>query len=692
MTESPLPENEFLTQLISVIEKNIANEQFGVSELADQLNMSRSNLLRKVKKDSKLSVSQLISQVRLKRAMELLRKTSQNVSEVAHQVGFNSPSYFIKCFREYYGYPPGEVGKRENVPAVPVGTLPDEVLPQAKPGTRRLAVALSVITIVAIAMAILLWPRRNEISSDSEKSIAILPFKNESNDSTNVYLVNGLMEATLTNLQKFQNLRVISRTSAEKYRNTAKSIPEMARELNVQYFVEGSGQKIGDRILLNIQLIDANTDRHLWAKQYRRESKDIFELQEEIARNIADEIELILTPEVEDKIEKKPTEDLVAYDYYLKGKDLFYRSKRPDLEASIPWFKKAIEKDPKFALAYATATMVYYYLDVFNLQKQYTREIENCADNAMLHDPKLSESHIAKALALAARQRYEMSIPYFEKALEIDPRSGLVLHFLTEFYNIHVPHPPKYLEYAIRKVKVDNAVDSITASFNYFHLSNALLQNGFPVDARRYIDKCLKLNPTSYFGGFLRAYIYYATDRNCEKARELLVAEWKKDTTRFDILQEVGKMSFMMRDYQRARACYDHAVPTMKMYGLDIFKHEYLRIAAAYAMTGDKMKAEEYVKEFKIFADADLTMYKDANLSGYYAYQKDYDKAIEYLTRFANQHDNFLYWMLIAREDPMFDGLKTHPGFDPAMKIIESKFMAMNKAMNERWGDDFKDL
>src|SRR5690349_19822638 len=105
-------ESEFLSQIRALIERNISNEQFGVSELAEEMNMSRSNLLRKVKKETQLSVSQLISQVRLKKAMELLKTTSLNVSEVSHEIGFNSPSYFIKCFREYYGYPPGEAGKR----------------------------------------------------------------------------------------------------------------------------------------------------------------------------------------------------------------------------------------------------------------------------------------------------------------------------------------------------------------------------------------------------------------------------------------------------------------------------------------------------------------------------------------------------------------------------------------------------
>src|SRR6187549_1446427 len=128
MTDSTPLESDFLSQLTAIVEKNIANEQFGVSELADEMNMSRSNLLRKVKKETNLSVSQLISQVRLKRGMEMLRKSSLNVSEISHQVGFSSTSYFIKCFREYYGYPPGEVGKRseEELNSIP-DNLPTQI-------------------------------------------------------------------------------------------------------------------------------------------------------------------------------------------------------------------------------------------------------------------------------------------------------------------------------------------------------------------------------------------------------------------------------------------------------------------------------------------------------------------------------------------------------------------------------------
>lgn len=692
---SSTPETGFLADLITVIDKNISNELFGVSELADEMNMSRSNLLRKVKKETNLSVSQLISQVRLKRAMELLKNTSFNVSEVSGQVGFNSTSYFIKCFREYYGYPPGEVGKGEQAVHTEPQNLPDTtqetITPVAAKRSRSRWLALAGVASLLIILAIYLL-NRNSVNAGEDKSIAVLPFKNDSNDSTNLYLINGLMESTLNKLQQIENLRVVSRTSVEKYRHTSRSIPEMAKELNVKYFVEGSGQKIGDRIVLNIQLIEASTDKHVWSKQYRREAKDIFDLQEEVARNITEEIQVFITPEEKSRIQKKPTDDLVAYDYYLKGKDLFYKSTRKEMEESIAWFNKAIERDPKFSLAYASAAMVFYYLDIFNAQKPHSADVDNYAEKAILYDSKSSESMIAKALSFAMKHQYELSVPYLEKALEYDPNSGLVLHFLTEFYNIHVPHPPKYLEYAIRKVKIDRAADSATASFAYFHLSNALLQNGFVDEALKYNEKSLQLNPKNYFAGFVNDYIYFAKDHDAKKAKERLLARWQKDTTRFDILHEVGKMSFIAGDYTTAASCYDRSIAMMKIFGLDIFKHEYLRVAVAYHKTGQEEKATDYISQYKAFADQDRTIYKGLYLAGYYCYMGDKAKANELLTEFARQQDNFLYWLLFMRDDAVVDDMKDVKNFEAAMIQIEKKFWKKHEEVKEKFEDDFRNL
>jgi TolB-like protein/AraC-like DNA-binding protein len=681
-------ENEFLTQINAVVEENISNEQFGVTELADKMNMSRSNLLRKVKKLTNLSVSQLISQVRLTKAMDLLKTSSLNVSEVSHTVGFNSTSYFIKCFREYYGYPPGEVGKKEGESVMPMpGTLPPSLSSWRK---RNVIVVGGSILIVVLAVSLFLYySKPASPSSDLEKSIAVLPFKNESNDSSNVYLINGLMESTLTNLQKIENLKVVSRTSVERYRNTSKSIPEMAKELNVKYFVEGSGQKIGDRILLNIQLIEGATDRHLWANQYRREAKDIFELQQEIAKTIAEEIQVVITPEAERKIEKKPTDNLVAYDLFLKGKDFFYKIRRKDLEEAAIYFKKAIEHDEKFALAYATGAMVYYYLDIFQTDKKYSSELADYADKALAYDANLVESMVAKALSYASKKDFKSAVSYLEKAFEEDPNSGIVVHFLTEFYSIHLSNPGKYLEYALQGVRIDQEgfVDSATTSFKYFHLSHAMTQAGFIDEALIYVDKSLAYNSNAPFSRYFRIFVLYAKSRNLPQTKDLLIKELERDSMRLDILQEVGKVFYMMRDYKSAYTYYKKFLELKEAMGLDINRTENLRIGMILSKRGQEKKAKELIKDYKDFADNDQTIYKDLHLAGYYCYQKDFDKAMEHLKLFSKK-DNYVYWALLLEDDPIIEPMKDFPEFKEVMKTIKTKFWnrheELKKMMREK--------
>lgn len=682
-------QNDFLSQITLIIEKNISNEQFGVSELADEMNMSRSNLLRRVKKETRLSVSQLISQVRLKHGMELLQKSAMNVSEVSHQVGFSSTSYFIKCFREFYGYPPGEVGKRATEKAATetlTGTSDTENQLSQRPGftpapeSKLKFYVIGTVVLAAIITAGLLYFTFSQPESSSpEKSIAVLPFKNDSNDSSNIYLINGLMEATLNNLQQIKDLKVISRTSVEKYRNTAKSIPEIAAELGVNYFVEGSGQKMGDRILLNIQLIEASTDRHLWANQYRRDTKDIFELQQEIAKNIANEIQVLITPEEKARIEKIPTDNLVAYDFYLKGKELLYLGSK-DLEKAIPFFKKAIELDEDFAHAYASVAFTYYYLDIFKAEKKHEAEIGSYADRALLYDAKLAESLMAKALSYIYKKEYEQALPYLEKALEYNPNSALIIGFLSDFYANYLPNTAKYLEYSLMGVRINiGSTDSVNASFNYLRMGNALVQCGFVDESLKYIDKSLAFNPQNPYSRYVRAFILYAAGGDLNRTRELLIEEFNKDSTRFDILQDIGKVSYYMRDYEGAYQYYKKFIEIRETRQLDVYRHENLTIGIVLSKVGLTEKSEELIKSFKSWVDNDRSIYRHLGLAGYYIHLGDTEKAIEHMRLFAKE-DNYQYWVvLFFKNDPACEHFKDLPEFRKAMHDIDTRFWDNHK-------------
>ena len=199
--------SDFSSQAKAIILENISKEQFGVSELAEMMHMSRSNLLRKIKKDTQLSASQFIRLVRLEKSREMLKQNTFTVSEIAFQVGFGSTSYYVKCFREQYGYPPSEAGNekpKEDVEAI-------QQIGLRKYKWQMLAV---VSLIVIIAVAVMFITKKSSLTpvAETEKTIAVLPFKNESSDTLNLYFVNGLMESALNNLQKISDLRVISRT------------------------------------------------------------------------------------------------------------------------------------------------------------------------------------------------------------------------------------------------------------------------------------------------------------------------------------------------------------------------------------------------------------------------------------------------------------------------------------------------
>ncbi|MGK0489242.1 MAG: TolB-like protein/AraC-like DNA-binding protein/Tfp pilus assembly protein PilF, partial [Candidatus Endobugula sp.] len=659
-------ENDFLNQLTRVVEENLSDENFGVSELAEAINMSRSNLLRKLKKSTGLSVSLFIRQVRLKRAMALLQNSSQNVSEVSFAVGFSSTSYFIKCFREEYGFSPGEASKRKR-DEPPVNQV--EIIPYNR--RRNSAVVIATLVILFVVLYFVAKPTSQPSSGQLEKSIAVLPFKNDSSDSTNVYLINGLLESTLNNLQKIKDLRVISRTSSEKYRNTSKSIPEIGKELNVSYFVEGSGQKIGNEILLNIQLIEAGIDKHLWAKQYSRQATSIFELQEEIAISIAAEIQAIITPQEQNLIQKKPTNNLEAYDYFLKGQNEFIMATDEGYREAIIFFNKAIDLDPEFARAHAGIAICYHYLDLFKEEKKYLAEINNHSDKALLYDPKLDEALISKAIYYMHNKEFVKAVPYLEKALEYNPNSAQVINMLSDFYANYVPNTGKYLEYALKGFQLNIAAyDSSTASYLYLNLSNALIQSGFADEALKYVDVSLDYNPANPFSNYVRAYMLYAKNHDWDETKHLLLVEWKKDTSRLDILQDLAKAYYYIRDYDSAYYYYNKFIDQREVAHLDIYRHQHATIGLVLEKVGLVEESKWYFDDYLAFFSEDQSIYKDLSLSVYYAHHNDFEKALHHLELFSNE-DNFQYWVVLFPDNPLTDKIKDLPEYQRLLEKIE---------------------
>lgn len=674
--QQPTP-SEFLTELSQTLLLHLSEENFGPSELAQAMHMSRSSLLRKVKKESQLSVSQFINQFRLEKAREMLRSTDKNVSEVAMAVGFGSTSYFVKCFRERYGYPPGEENNR------PEAATPIKIEVESKRKQTWLTIA-GAVTLIVVILALIWNFKVNQSEVFTEKSIVVLPFINDSGDSTNRYLIDGLMEATLNNLQKIKGLKVLSRTTSEKYRNAHLTAKEIAEELAVTYVVEGSGQKIGDKIILNIQLILGRSDQRMWTRQYRREFTDLFSLQDEVARDIADRIEVVLTPSETARISKIATDSPEAYDLLMRGAEQMKQGPEFDLNEALYYFKEAIKKDQKFALAHALAAMSCYYLDIYKLDKPHLEDLRYHADQAMLYDASLGESYLAKAMFYLQNKAYPEALPFLEKGLEYSPNSYELMIQLADYYGTYMPNTSKYLHYALRAQRLNpTEKDQVKESYNYTRIGNALAQTGFADESIDYLKKAIELYPENAYASYILAFAQYAKSRDIKATLASLQKEFAKDSNRVDILKDIGKVQYYLRDFKAAANTFDAYEQLSQVQHLDAYDHESLLFAKTYQMVGRTADAKLYADKYSSFLERDKSAYNELGRAMYQSYLGNQSASLKHFEAFSKE-DQLQYWLVLFLEDDILvDDLKATPAFKKSMSRIRKNFEKTKEEITE---------
>jgi adenylate cyclase len=281
-------------------------------------------------------------------------------------------------------------------------------------------------------------------------SIAVLPFVNMSDSKENEYFSDGLAEELLTMLSRITSLKVCSRSSSFAYKGKDVHVPTVAAKLGVKTIVEGSVRRVGDKVRITVQVIDAKNDKHLWAKNYDRKLDDIFAVQDEIAEQIVQSLHLTLSLEEQRHVTDQTTENFEAYDYYLRGKDQYYRSGTGHLASALRMFDKAIEIDPGYALAYAGRT--YCLTDAFlyrrNEEPTLDRAFESSSKAVELAD-HLAESHTARGLTLMAAEKFSEAKQSFERALSISPTLYEPLNFYSRLARLE-GDPKKVLELARR--------------------------------------------------------------------------------------------------------------------------------------------------------------------------------------------------------------------------------------------------
>jgi TolB-like protein/Tfp pilus assembly protein PilF len=374
----------------------------------------------------------------------------------------------------------------------------------AKPGREfrfsRMAPPLTALAVVLVALVLSGAgdrSRRDRTDAVQVKSIAVLPFENLTGGREQDYFVDGMTDAVITNLAQVRALRVISRTSVMQYKQTNKLLPRIARDLNVDAVVEGTVVRSGDRVRVTAQLIHAATDRHLWARTYDRELRDVLALQAELAGAIAQAVEVKARPEERRQLAARSTVNPDAYDAYLKGRFFWNRRSSQDLSKAAEYFQQAIERDPTYAPAYSGLSDAYR---MFGLQVLPPRECmpkaEAAARKALALDDTLAEAHASLAGVLYRYQwDWAGAEREFQRSLELDPNyaeghRAYAIYLLTVRRN----------EEALAEARRARELSPLSPIINV-ELGGALVRVGRYDEAIQQAHKTLEIDPQ-----FARAY------------------------------------------------------------------------------------------------------------------------------------------------------------------------------------------
>src|SRR6266478_3533953 len=314
-----------------------------------------------------------------------------------------------------------------------------ETLQKRRTRLRWAVMTVALLALAAIVAGIVMFSRNRVRSTLAapEKSIAVLPFENRNEDKANAYFADGIQDEILTRLSKIADLKVTSRTSTQHYKSAPGNLPEIAKQLGVAHILEGSVQKSGDAVRVNVQLIKATNDSQLWADTFDRKLTDIFSVESEVAKAIADQLRAHITGREEQVIAAKPTENVEAYDAYLRG--LAYTLKTANTPATAlgaqKYLREAVRLDPKFSLGWALLS----YVDAASYRNQALQptvalreEARQAAETALTLQPNLGEALHAKGYYhYACLKDYDTAVRYFEQARQLLPNSSRILESLA---------------------------------------------------------------------------------------------------------------------------------------------------------------------------------------------------------------------------------------------------------------------
>jgi len=365
---------------------------------------------------------------------------------------------------------------------------------------RKLAAFTVVLAVIAAGMFVFQFVRPKSLSPVSvptptitNKSIAVLPFDNLSDDKSNAYFTEGVQDEILTRLAKVADLKVIARTSTQRFKSAPENLPDIAKQLGVANILEGSVQKVGDQVRVNVQLINASTNAHLWAEIYDRKLTDIFAVESDIAKSIADTLRAKLSSSAEHVLASRPTENPEAHELYLKGRYFWNRRTGANLQKAADYFQQAIGKDPAYALAYSGLADCHVLLPAYaelgsNPRDELPKALD-AARKAVELDDTLGEAHTSLARALASDLQLPAAMSEFKRAIELNPNYATAHQWFGECLQSQ-----GHLEEAVTELKRAQELDPLSLIINSV-LGFALDTVGKSDEAIAQLHKTIEIDP-----------------------------------------------------------------------------------------------------------------------------------------------------------------------------------------------------
>jgi TolB-like protein/AraC-like DNA-binding protein/Tfp pilus assembly protein PilF len=650
MIKPPTKDQLFISKLTDIILANIGNENFGVKELIQESGMSRHLLIQRLHAINNKNINQFIREIRLQKALEMLKNGKVTASEVAYKVGFSSPAYFNTCFNEFFGFPPGHVKEEKLFDITEI--KPAEVTAghkQKKHAWRTIILLSSGILFLVVLFYLVYNIFFKNSSADAgnlvkikEKSIAILPFKNLSTSIENQYFIDGMMEEIFTDLSKIHDLRIVPRRSVEQFRETSMSVREIAKKLNVEYLVTGSGQKYDGSFRLRVQLIEAKNDKQLWANSYEKEingPKDIYSTQNEIAQSIASELKATITPEEKKLIEKTPTTNLKAYDLYMKGNEILYKwwATRDNqyIQLALNFFNEALKIDPEYLDLLSGKGNIYseegkydsariYFERVLKIDGENRNALEglggvymdnNKTDSALKYFQRMLEVspsdlwpnfYIGQEL-IFGQNKVIKGLPYFQKAYDLGGSSQAAVLMNIGFAYFFFGEYTKALKYIKETLLLEPSWCGINQ--DYF---NILYIQGNCNEALSFLDSIQNFTTCGSACDIMRFY-YYTLQRDFKKAGEysnkalnvtqsaFIHADGYYDIYYNYLLKETGMGNEAIKGLKKSIEYYEADMLKAHVADLTIVIKDRLKTAASFAMLGENEKALKYLSQLEKF-------------------------------------------------------------------------------------------